>query len=102
MPMSEKRSGGSKQGGPGWPHNLRRSQPRSTGKQRAALFGLLGLSTSPEARGKHHAAGGEKKKGQQKHKPHKIGLTSAESDPFTGHQHTPPRRCHLLQPPQFR
>lgn len=60
----------------------RRNAVRIMGAASAALAGLLGLSVSTEARGKHHSAGGERK-GKKTHKSHKIGLTSALSDPFT-------------------
>jgi hypothetical protein len=60
----------------------RRDAVRTMGAASAALLGLLGLSSSAEVRDKRHSAGSEKKRGK-KHKHHKIGLTSAESDPFT-------------------
>jgi hypothetical protein len=60
----------------------RRDAVLTMGAASAALFGLLGLSVSTEARGKHHSASSEKK-GKKKHNSHKIGLSSALSDPFT-------------------
>ena len=61
----------------------RRDAVRSAGVAGAALLGLVGLGAPTPAKGKRRSAGAEKKRKRRKCTCPLIGLTSAESEPFS-------------------
>jgi hypothetical protein len=61
----------------------RRDAVRTMGAAGAALLGVVGRGVAVQAKGQHRPVGTAKKKKHKKCKCALIGLTSAESDPFS-------------------